>query len=192
MSPISCTLFISYKHTLFWAKPSKEIEITTNELTMMCLKYGQFFLFPFITMSNFSFLSSTPLSWRSLAGRCPAVDKRGSEVRVSRCYRRRSYRRMTPPVVPCLSLEVMPPEAPRTTPLLGDDWIDGWDDWLNGGDKQSDGGKERGNEREMNGERCRSRTRRWISSLLSYHHSTSKENRSLKMRQYVLNLYRQH
>ena len=30
-----------FKQTLFWAKPGKEIEITTNQLTM-CLKYGRF------------------------------------------------------------------------------------------------------------------------------------------------------
>ena len=38
----SSTPFIFCKHTLFWAKPLKEIEITTNKLTTMCLKYGQF------------------------------------------------------------------------------------------------------------------------------------------------------
>ena len=31
-----------YKHTLLWAEPGKEIEITTYKLTMMCLKYGRF------------------------------------------------------------------------------------------------------------------------------------------------------
>ena len=31
-----------YEHTLFWAEPGKEIEITTNKLTTMCLKYGRF------------------------------------------------------------------------------------------------------------------------------------------------------
>ena len=36
------TLFIFYKQPLFWLKPLKEIEITTNKLTTMCLKYGQF------------------------------------------------------------------------------------------------------------------------------------------------------
>ena len=36
------TLFIFYKHTLFWAEHGKEIEITTNKLTMMYLKYEQF------------------------------------------------------------------------------------------------------------------------------------------------------
>ena len=30
------------KHALFWAKPGKEIEITTNKWTAICLKYGQF------------------------------------------------------------------------------------------------------------------------------------------------------
>ena len=36
------TFFIFHKHTLFWAKPLKEIEITTNSLTTMCLLYGQY------------------------------------------------------------------------------------------------------------------------------------------------------
>ena len=34
--------FFFYKHTLLWAEPGKEIEITTNKLTKMCLKYGRF------------------------------------------------------------------------------------------------------------------------------------------------------
>ena len=38
----SNTLFIFFKQPLFWLKPLKEIEITTNKLTTMCLKYGQF------------------------------------------------------------------------------------------------------------------------------------------------------
>ena len=29
-------------HTLFWPEPGKEIEIITNELTMMYLKYRRF------------------------------------------------------------------------------------------------------------------------------------------------------
>ena len=33
---------VFYKHTLFWAEPGKEIKITTNKLTKMCLKFGQF------------------------------------------------------------------------------------------------------------------------------------------------------
>ena len=33
---------VFYKHTLFWAQPGKEIEITTNKLTTMCLEYEQF------------------------------------------------------------------------------------------------------------------------------------------------------
>ena len=30
-----------YKHTLLWAEPGKEREITTNKWTKMCLKYGR-------------------------------------------------------------------------------------------------------------------------------------------------------
>ena len=36
------SLFIFYKHTFFWSKPLKEIEITTSKLTTMCLKYELF------------------------------------------------------------------------------------------------------------------------------------------------------
>ena len=39
---LKSTVFTFYKHTLFWAKPLKEKEITTNKSTTMCLKYGQF------------------------------------------------------------------------------------------------------------------------------------------------------
>ena len=34
--------FLFLISTPFWAKPSKEIEITTNKSTTMCLKYGQY------------------------------------------------------------------------------------------------------------------------------------------------------
>ena len=40
--PRWCTLFIFCKNVIFWPKPSKEIEIDTNEITMMFLILRQF------------------------------------------------------------------------------------------------------------------------------------------------------
>ena len=34
------TLFLFYKHTIFWAKPLKEIKITTNKLTTIQAIYS--------------------------------------------------------------------------------------------------------------------------------------------------------
>ena len=42
MERLANTLFIFYRNVIFWPKPSKEIEIATNEITTMFLILKRF------------------------------------------------------------------------------------------------------------------------------------------------------